>query len=276
MHNIWRCPVCSDQLQQLGRTLVCEHKHSFDMARSGYVNLLLANQKGSKHPGDNSEMTRGRTEFLNRGYYQTLSDLLNLLVLELQLPEYTVLDAGCGEGYFLRRLQEALVERFSPEQVACFGVDISKAAAELAAKQSKTMQIVVASTFHLPVLSESVDVLLKTMAPADQAEIHRVLRPGGHYLTVTPGPWHLQGLKQLIYPKTGPNEVGDAELPGFTLEDEQLARHELQLTANSDIVNLLAMTPYYWNINAEARARVAACQELLTPMEFVVRVYRKS
>lgn len=273
--SIWRCPVCSAELGQVGRTLVCSARHSFDLARSGYVNLLLPQQKGSKDPGDTAEMVHSRTQFLKHGHYQALSDLLNQLALGLGRREYVLLDAGCGEGYFLRRLAAALREQLPVDSIACFGVDISKAAAKQASQQSPGMQIAVASTFHLPVLSASTDLVLKVMAPGDPIEIRRVLRSGGHYLAVVPGPFHLQGLKQLIYQQTGPNDVDKAELSGFELLSEQTVRRDLHLTTSDEISHLLAMTPYYWNVDAAARQRVAACNDLHTPMQFAVRLYRK-
>ncbi len=275
MRPVWICPVCGAPLERRDRSLACSAHHSFDLARSGYVNLLLPQQKGSRDPGDNAEMVRSRSEFLGQGHYQALSDALNGQVLSLGLPSYTVLDAGCGEGYFLRRLQSALLAGLPPTNVTCLGVDISRAAVQRAAKQGNDLQVAVASTFHLPVITESVDVVLKVMAPGDPAEMRRVLRPGGCYLTVIPGPLHLQGLKRLIYRQTGPNEVDDSSLPGFRLLGEQTVERELHLGDSSAISSLLAMTPYYWNIDAVARQRVTACTALDTPMQFIIRQYAR-
>ena len=275
MRPVWMCPVCGAPLERRDSSFACSNRHSFDLARSGYVNLLLPQQKGSRDPGDNAEMVRSRSEFLGQGHYQMLSDALNGHVLSLGLQSCTVLDAGCGEGYFLRRLQLALLAALPSTNVSCLGVDISRAAANRAAKQSSDLQVAVASTFRLPVLAQAVDVVLKVMAPGDPAEMRRVLRLGGCYLTVTPGPLHLQGLKRLIYRQTGPNEVDDPALPGFRLVGERTVERELRLMDSDAISSLLAMTPYYWNIDAVARQRAAACNELDTPMQFIIRQYAR-
>lgn len=275
MRPVWMCPVCGAPLERRDSSFVCSGRHSFDLARSGYVNLLLPQQKGSKDPGDNAEMVQSRSQFLGKGHYQALSDALNGHVLLLGLHSYTVLDAGCGEGYFLRRLQLALLAALPPTNVTCLGVDISRAAAQRAAKQGKDLQVAVASTFRLPVLAQALDVVLKVMAPGDPAEMRRVLRPGGHFLAAIPGPAHLQGLKRLIYRQTEPNEVDEAALPGFRLLGEQTVERELHLRDNAAISSLLAMTPYYWNIDASARQRATTCNELDTTMQFIIRQYAR-
>jgi 23S rRNA (guanine745-N1)-methyltransferase len=198
------------------------------------------------------------------------------MAIELRLPRYVVLDAGCGEGYFLRRLREALAARLPPQYVLCTGVDISKAAAEQAARQSRDLQVAVASTFHLPVPSGAIGLVLQIMAPGDLGEICRVLRPQGYFLRVTPGPRHLLGLKRLVYPETVLNGPDDQTLSGFQLVAEEFLQHELRLQSSEDISHLLAMTPYYWHVDQSAKDRVAVCKELVTPVEFCVRLYQRN
>src|SRR5579872_5299607 len=93
------CPVCQMALRQVDSALICANKHSFDIAREGYVNLLL-----QKRSGDAKEMLRARRSFLERGLYQPVSDAVNELA-RMHLPDTAgsphILDAGCGEGYYL-------------------------------------------------------------------------------------------------------------------------------------------------------------------------------
>ena len=97
------CPICKSRLEPNGQSFCCKHGHSFDLSASGYLHLLPANQMRSKIPGDNKQMVRARKEFLSKGYYQPVSDLLNHQVLEhcKKGTALQILDAGCGEGYYL-------------------------------------------------------------------------------------------------------------------------------------------------------------------------------
>ena len=66
--SIWKCPVCGSFMQHRGKCWSCAQGHTFDMARSGYVNLLPANRKHAKNPGDNAVMMRARKRFLDAGH----------------------------------------------------------------------------------------------------------------------------------------------------------------------------------------------------------------
>ena len=80
------CPNCHGRLQQEGNAFVCKHGHSFDLSASGYLHLLPSSQMRAKIPGDNKQMVRARRDFLAKGYYQPISDLLNQEVAK-QLTE---------------------------------------------------------------------------------------------------------------------------------------------------------------------------------------------
>lgn len=63
--SIFICPVCGEKLDRSGKSYICPNRHTFDMAKSGYVNLLPTNNSGSVH-GDNKLMLRARREFLEK------------------------------------------------------------------------------------------------------------------------------------------------------------------------------------------------------------------
>lgn len=88
------CPVCGKPLTRLGRSAVCENRHSFDYAREGYLFLL---RSGAKAHGDNAAMVKARTAFLSGGHYRFLRDTI-VRVLGEQTPAVFA-DLGCGEGY---------------------------------------------------------------------------------------------------------------------------------------------------------------------------------
>ena len=109
--TVYRCPVCHFALEKLEKQYICPNEHTFDIAREGYVNLLLAHQKRTKEPGDSKAMIESRRAFLNKGHYGILSERLNeIIVAQLsaahQGTHLNVLDAGCGEGYFMLILEK--------------------------------------------------------------------------------------------------------------------------------------------------------------------------
>ena len=267
MINILACPVCQEALCQRGRAYVCANHHSFDMSRKGYVNLLLSHQKETRDPGDSSLMVEARREFLNTGHYANLAAML--ITIASDLDAGMLLDVGCGEGYFLHHLRTGL------PSATLIGIDISRAAINAAASRDKTATFVVASSFHLPLMSKSVDCVTRVMAPSDDAEVGRVLRNHGHYVTVTPGPNHLYGLKKLIYTTTSKNAPKLSIPVGFEQVRQEKVYSELNLHG-TEILSLLAMTPYYWSIDSAARTKVAHAAELFTPIDFDVTVLRKT
>jgi len=118
------CPVCREKLEAKDKSLVCRNKHTFDIAKQGYVNLLLSNQMNAKLPGDNKMMVSARRNFLNKGYYKILSEKLCDTAVRYIKNGDTVLDAGCGEGYYTQKVYESLLEKGI--QTDMLGIDISK------------------------------------------------------------------------------------------------------------------------------------------------------
>ena len=104
-----RCPVCAGALAKRAGAYVCPKDHSFDLARSGYVNLLLNSSQG--HHGDDKLMVRARRDFLDKGYYDRFIAAVADAAAAFAPPEATVLDAGCGEGIYslavLRAIEKA-------------------------------------------------------------------------------------------------------------------------------------------------------------------------
>ena len=274
---IYRCPVCQERLGVNGRSLKCANNHSYDIAKEGYVNLLLANQKRSQEPGDNKIMVRHRRQFFETGLYDPLSEAINtavqpFLASHSGVDPFTLLDSGCGEGYFLHRLHEEFWEGERP--FTLYGIDISKFAVKAAAKRDKSINWAVASSYSLPILPESVDVILNVMAPFDPAEFGRVLGGNGRVLLITPGPEHLFSLRQQIYPNPEKHPLPSNELSGFTYLESQRVQFVRQLQ-NEQVQSLFVMTPYSWNASAETREKIMSLPALSTTVDFVLTLFQK-
>lgn len=195
--SIWRCPICQEPLHREEHTWICSNRHSFDQARSGYVNLLPVNQKRTKQPGDNKQMVHARTQFLDAGYYSVLREAVAQCVTAHAADHGVLLDVGCGEGYYLQGVTEALQQ--AGKRLPAYGIDIAKCAVDDAAKRCKEASFAVASVFHLPVQDHCCTMVLSMFAPYCGPEIERVLASGGTLIQVIPGAQHLWELKQAIY-----------------------------------------------------------------------------
>lgn len=271
--TIFRCPNCGGPLAREPHRLACPAGHSFDLAKSGYVNLLLSRQSGQKRHGDDKRMVKARSTFLQKGHYAPMRQELLRQGLAAASENMVVLDAGCGEGYYTAELAKTLREQgFSP-RVA--GIDISKEALQEAAKRDRQSEYAVASCFHLPVGDGSVDLLLSVFAPYCGDEFLRVLRPGGSFLMVIPLENHLYGLKQAIYEKPYRNEVKPYDLPGFRLEECRELRYQITLHGQEEIESLFMMTPYYYKTGAADQQKLLTKTTLTTPAEFAVLRYKK-
>jgi len=284
MTIILQCPVCRNPLLNSADGYQCSHNHTFDAAREGYVNLLLAHKKNSKEPGDGKEMIRSRRRFLDLGLYNRISDGINEAIAD-NLPEpgneraFNILDAGCGEGFYLKRLKEFLAQKSgNPVPIEYYGVDISKFAVRQATQRDRTMGWFVASIIDLPFAQSSLDMVLNVFSPADFPEFSRVLRETGGLLIVSPGPRHLNGLREIIYPDAkehAPSTVSEEAEALFSLSAEKRINYPLELTSREAIMDLLAMTPYFWNIDLKTKARVEALDRLVLDVDVQIRAFRK-
>ncbi|MBO7395295.1 MAG: methyltransferase domain-containing protein [Ruminococcus sp.] len=267
------CPVCGEMLENTGKSYICQKRHSFDIARSGYVNLLLSKHMGKAVHGDNKLMVQARREFLDKGYYSPLSEAVCEEALKYAKNGSVVLDAGCGEGYYTFNIRAS----FDRSDIAAkmYGVDISKVAVEYAAKRDKSVRFAAASVFHLPVASGSCDVLVTMFAPYCGEEYSRVLKNNGVMIMAIPSENHLWELKKAIYDNPYRNEVKPYELEGFEHISARRVSFTMEFRDSTDIRSLFSMTPYYYKTGRTEQERLEVLAELTAQADFEVLTYRK-
>lgn len=280
MTSILQCP----RLLNSADGYQCSHNHTFDAAREGYVNLLLAHKKHSKEPGDSPEMIRSRRRFLDLGHYNRVSDGINEAIANnLDRSErgraFTILDTGCGEGFYLKRLKESPACRQGNNiPIDYYGVDISKFAVRQAAKRDKTIDWFVASIVDLPFAPSSFDVVLSVFSPVNFTEFSSVLNETGMLVIVSPGPKHLNGLREIIYPvarEHAPSSMLEQAKGLFSLSSTMRIHYPLELKSAGEIMDLLAMTPYFWNIDLSTKSRVEKLDRLVSDVDVEIRVFKK-
>lgn len=298
MNLIYKCPVCNKRLIKTDNALRCDQKHSYDISNRGYVNLLLANQKKTKEPGDSKAMIENRKYFLEQGHYDILSDKLNKIILEWidqsPTPSDTtnILDLGCGEGFYSARLLASIRTKHR-NQIRLWGIDISKAAIQKAAsretivhrppreagsdKRDPRIQFCIGSNFQLPYLDESFDIVFSIFSPFDTKELTRVLKPGGKMIVVRPGASHLKELASLIYEQfeLQGNSSNLAQNPDLRPIQTIELKYQIHLQNKQAIKSLIGMTPYFWSLNEDKKLLLAQKQELITTVDFRLSLFQK-
>ena len=186
--KLFRCPICKRKLKMVGNSLLCSNKHCFDISKLGYVNFAL-NQKQSKHYSRTS--FESRMDILEKGYYSHILTEITHILSKLENIT-TILDVGCGEGYYSRKIKEL----FQADIVA---FDISKDAISLASKRdgSKSIKWFVGDLENMPIRDHSVDCILDIFTPANYLEFNRVLTDSGYIVKVIPGNKHLMEFRNI-------------------------------------------------------------------------------
>ena len=275
--SLIKCPVCGAdfRLTENRRSLAClgaVRHHCFDVSHAGYLNLVVGHASG----GDGKEAVRARSSFLEKGYYAPVSDEINALLWEIgNVGEKSVLvDAGCGEGYYMNRAVERL-------GCTALGFDLSKFAVEHGARAAERLNLSdkvfygVSSVFEMPLPDACADAITNIFAPCAPTEYARVLKPGGILLVAGAGAEHLFGLKRAVYDEPYRNEMR-ADLPkNLPLAAHKKVSYSMHVSDNADIAHLFSMTPYYYRTNEMGFARLAALCELDTEVDVDIFVYRK-
>ena len=265
------CPNCKAGicLSDDEKTLFChgERRHCFDLSSNGYANFAL--NRGVT--GDSKAAVRSRSDFLNKGYYKPIVDAL-CRILKREKTQGFVIDAGCGEGYYTKRI--------SDEGYEVLGLDLSKfavhsTASRLQSKNNDGVFSCVSSIYEMPVFDGCADAVVSIFAPCAEVETSRVLSDDGIVVVVSAGPEHLWGLKKVLYDTAYKNE-NRADMPkGMALISEESISYSIVLESNEDVLNLFSMTPYYWRTSPSDTEKLRNVNALKTKVDIKFSVYKK-
>ena len=273
LENVIKCPICSAilKLDSSGKSLCCcgAKRHCFDISAKGHVNFALGHSGG----GDSKEAVRSRSSFLEKGYYRPFADALCDLLSGYVNEGATVIDAGCGEGYYTNLVAQKC-------RVNTVGFDLSKFGVEHAASVAKREGIgnsffAAAGIFNMPLFDESADAVINLFAPCAEEEFSRVLKKGGVLVVVGAGEDHLFGLKSAVYDDPYKNETrNDLPLKMKHIESKKI-RFEIKLSDKDDRMNLFAMTPYFYRTSRKDMEKLENAEDLVTEVDFNIEVYEK-
>lgn len=242
------CPVCQLPLQLQERSLVCENGHCYDIAKQGYVNLAPA-ARASQYYQRESFAARG--QILRAGFYNHIREAVVKAVREIQ-PR-TVLDAGCGEGFYARALSSH-VEQIK-QVLAC---DLAKESVLMAAREDSEHQVLwfVANLAQLPVLSDSVDCIIDVFSPVNYQEFARVLGPDGVLVKVIPGANHDIQLRETAADQLRHTQYSNDDVVESVEEHAEITSRQLvsaTLPISQEEVRVFAqMTPLLFNADLDA------------------------
>lgn len=239
------CPICQEALDLVQQSLACPNRHSFDLSKFGYVNLAPQVKASKDYDKENFQ---NRQLVLENGFYDHILNALSECLSPLAHP-VNILDIGCGEGYYSRSLQER-----HPDH-SFYAFDLSKESIQLAAKSDQEWKVkwFVGDLAHLPLLDQSMDLLLDIFSPANYQEFKRVLAPDGRLIKVIPTATHLQEIRQKVKDHLDQVDYSNEQIiqhfsDHFTIENTIHCQERFELT-HALREALLSMTPLLFHVD---------------------------
>jgi 23S rRNA (guanine745-N1)-methyltransferase len=269
--HLLRCPLCGGGLARVGGTVRCPAGHSFDIARQGYVSLLTGAKAIS---GDDPPMVRARHRFLEGGGYARIREAIVELAATSRRPGSTVLEVGCGTGYYLAGVLDRLGDARG------LGLDSAARALAIAARAHERAAAATWDVFRpFPVASGSVDLVLDVFSPRNPEEFHRVLRSDGALIVTRPTSGHLAQLLDRPGWKVGIDPRKEERLdlaldPFFEAVRTERTDYVLPLSPQAAL-DLTSMTPAARHLDpAESAASAGAPFPSEVDVSVLTTVYR--
>ncbi len=243
--SAFACPICQENLTLVESSLKCEHRHSFDLAKFGYVNLAPQIKQSANYDKENFQ---NRQQILEAGFYQAILETISDL-LATKLSSKTILDIGCGEGFYSRKLQESHSDK------TFYAFDISKDSVQIAAKSEPNWAVnwFVGDLARLPIKDTSMDILLDIFSPANYGEFRRVLSKDGILIKVIPTENHLKEIRQRVQDQLTKKDYSNQDIKEhfqehFSIQSSQIASLTKPITAEQRQA-LLSMTPLLFHVD---------------------------
>ncbi len=239
------CPICQENLTLLETNFKCCNRHSFDLAKFGYVNLAPQIKQSANYDKENFQ---NRQQILEAGFYQAILDAVSDLLASSKTTT-TILDIGCGEGFYSRKLQESHSEK------TFYAFDISKDSVQIAAKSEPNWAVnwFVGDLARLPIKDANMDILLDIFSPANYGEFRRILSKDGILIKVIPTENHLKEIRQRVQDQLTNKEYSNQDIKEhfqehFTILSSQTASLTKTITAEQ-LQALLSMTPLLFHVD---------------------------
>ena len=243
--SAFACPICQENLNLIETSLKCSNRHSFDLAKFGYVNLAPQIKQSANYDKENFQ---NRQQILESGFYQAILKGISD-ILATKPSAKTVLDIGCGEGFYSRKLQESHSDK------TFYAFDISKDSVQIAAKSETNWAVnwFVGDLARLPIKNASMDILLDIFSPANYGEFRRVLSKDGILIKVIPTENHLKEIRQIVQDQLTKKDYSNQDIKEhfqehFSIQSSQIASLTKPITAEQRQA-LLSMTPLLFHVD---------------------------
>ncbi|WP_126426723.1 putative RNA methyltransferase [Brevibacillus marinus] len=265
--DVFRCPICRDGLRpDEAYSLVCQNRHTFDIARNGSVHLHPQHKPQVKYT---RSLFAARQSLCQNGFFAGLIQQITSIGLahlrHLEDTALRVLDAGCGEGSHLAQCITAWQTSRGGELLGV-GVDLAKEAIHLAAKSYPGLLWSVADLSNCPLQDRQFHLILNIFSPANYAEMFRLLQRDGLLLKVVPGADYLVELRELFYRQTEKQRYSNERMIAhfqqhFSQPEVTHVRYRQPLQPG-ELAQLIRMTPLSWGVEEDELDK--ACQSGLT------------
>ncbi|QUL57773.1 methyltransferase domain-containing protein [Paenibacillus tritici] len=275
--EIFICPLCKKQMQLVDlKSLVCENQHCFDIAKCGYLNLSsrASNTKYDQKIFDN------RRAVSQSGLFNPLHAVISeIMMSELQSDEpLSILDAGCGEGSHLNRIQVEMQKKKSNPLLAV-GIDISKEGISSAAAEYSNAIWCVADIANCPFANQQFNYIVNILSPANYSEFKRMIMDQGMVIKVVPEQDHLKEIREVLHEGSNKQVYSNGPIINyfnkqFKLLDIVSIRYPASL--NESLIDpLLGMTPLSWGVSSYRKKKIQKMNLKQVTMDFKILIGKK-
>lgn len=253
--HLLKCPVCGETMSvRESKSLTCINGHCFDIARSGYVNMLTK----EVHTKYNTAMFTSRNILSKQGLFDPIIEkmyeiILNDSLVKSKNPLY-ILDAGCGEGSMVSNLLEKLTAG-TQTPVLATGIDIAKEGVRIAARDNINCSWFVGDITDMPFESKIFDVILNIFSPSNYIEFNRLLKDDGILIKIIPGENHFSEIREWIFKGTGREEYSNRDVlkhfeNNFNIVSNQNISYTVQMDSER-MRHAIQMSPLSWSAGVD-------------------------
>ena len=229
--NKFLCPKCRENFLIKNNSLVCKNGHCYDLSKKGTVNFL----SGKATDIYDAALFDSRKKIILSGFYKPVISVLNEMI-----KGKFILDIGCGEGSFIKLLEN--------KNRTFFGIDIAKEGINSASEYTGNF-FAVADLAKLPFSDNSFDTLLNIFSPSNYSEFKRILKTDGVLLKIVPNKGYLKEIREFYSINTDYNNTPVMEIfkKNFEICEEKRVNYTIDVS-DENLSHLLKMTPLMWNV----------------------------
>ncbi|MDD3653916.1 MAG: methyltransferase domain-containing protein [Desulfotomaculaceae bacterium] len=248
--DMFKCPICGESMSMSGdKSIVCFSKHNFDLAKTGYANLLLRPVKTEYR----KDLFLSRNIIVNTGFFEPMINYISNIIIDMahknKQNSLKVLDVGCGEGSHLEQITNIILER-TESNILGVGIDISKDGIQVASKKYPGAVWIVADLTRIPLLDKQFKAVLSILSPANYGEFKRMLEDDGLVIKVVPGSAYLEELRRIFFNKTDKETYSNEDIirhfaGSFDIMDIHRFFYNVKVSTEN-LRHLIKMTPLSW------------------------------